>query len=1694
MQLPITKQDASGSPTFCKDASIELSEEIGAASISPAGRDVVLANNNGLLIIDLDNPYSSPRRIVNKSHWDVADVQWSPFADRSNWVASTCNQKAVIYNLAMAPETSRAPIQFTLHSHGRAITDINFSAHNPDVLATCAVDSFVMTWDLRAPEKQANSFEISNHLDRIRSKFQEAKELPWGSLIGTNERIRHVDAQRTFNPTLQHKPFAQMGDFVAGASQVKWNRQNEYVLASSHHKHLYTWDVRHGAKPLTTIPAHTTKICGIDWHRSEPNKILTCSLDKSIKIWEGVGTQADITQPYRVIRTLHPVRRARHTPFPNGILTMSERGTSALDLYTHDAGGSAQDSGIAKSAHAFQAHAEDCEVKEFLWRSRGSIENGIDEREFQLVTFGTDNHLNLYTISSDLLEKTVGFKRGGPITEKPSTTRRGAMYLTYRDGPPKQDVPRVSTSSNQRQGVLSTLIENADRLDVINANGWRTSVNRETMSATSLRQNRLGNVTNEMKWIHGVKVGERHQELGAEVDASILSKNQIAVQPQKDLKAEVSQAGKRFTTVKFEHTDFQNHQITVGFNGPWGDPDNAVGRKSDRKLVFLRLTIDFPPEYPSVTEEGSHPLQVRFQKTTAATDEVTLTRLRNDLQDIAFRYADKGLEALEPVLSYALGERSQEELLALIKDEEKAFDWPESGSSSSEDDAFEGIDQNDMTSSQTNTNVPLPIQCTARFFGSGYLVLSRAPTIPTTSGLDPIRLNRNPQNFPKDEIFESFGRLDPAHGYRSESPVSSSGSWDLASSQSSASSSGDETGLPVSRFQPPLAWQRGNVRFQAQQSHPSSSGAAKPSKPNFILTILDSSIENLMPSRRDLAEEYQIFGDGPSVCLHNSEVARKYGLDDLADVWLLCKLILNNEVPLEILNQNRRREQVLVLARRALVRIKRKDSGMDLQFDEADPVTNPKLKGRIKWGHHTVVTWLIPALFDHFERLADTQMLAMLSCIFSEPAAREGVTSAMSKMRQSCLPMSMEAPAFSLDYFASADAAWSLFKASLSLPSTPAYSRYANVHEFGWHRLTKTLDTYGSHSSSNGLWGSDTIPSEPVTPYSTGSTPPNPSRPPTLRSHNSNTPYSTSPEHHVSKRSSTANFASAIATLSRPFSNALSSSPPVKATARPDADLSTSAPTSGVTWGTTTFYGSGSGNNSTEKTPMPVTRTTKHGKRASFGQSDHVNINYYSDSDSDFEDFSYPQGDATSDYTAPPTPGAEDDSDGTTKITVTLKNQDRFDEEASVSAPLLDMGKEWLFRAWRNQYAEMLGCWGLVSARAEVLKFNGLVSYFPPGIEREGGGSKAGSVHLGFKGDENPSTPLPLPPTTTTTSLSTPISRSSTLAPPPSPFHNPRSPIEFQPSTPVNTATHTHTLNTTTIDSTFDPTTTPSVSITPATHPLGLSIPSPPPLHTNYPSITESGYTTPINTQPKPFPTSSMSTSIYTGMITSRPSIGSRTHSTLSKASSLGGTTATPNSTMTTGTPNANTSTTIQPSRHISTPSYSSAYPSSTATPNISGAPSPSHISHSASAAAAKRDAGKETVHACSICWIRVQGRFFLCPRCGHVAHFGCLDTGGEGEGDGHRVEEDECVVGCGCGCGFESQSEEEIWDGEDEKAGLRFKDGGAREGEVVWNEKGDFRGEDERERERVGEARAYDGIADWKKEGGGRRKGRKMG
>lgn len=370
-------------------------------------------------------------------------------------MVSTSNQKALVWNLAMT--NARASIEHVLHAHTRAVTDINFSAHHPDILATCAVDSYVHCWDLRHSARPAVTF----------------------------------------------------CDWFAGATQVKWNRQNPHILASSHNKMLRIWDDRKGAHPLRSIEAHSTKIYGVDWNRTETNNVATCSLDKTVKFWDYTS---DADQPKWIIETPFPVWRARHTPFGSGLLAMPQRGDYDLHLYDRRQGESSKDEGNVQSIHQFSGH--DDQVKEFLWRSRGSITDTSDNREFQLVSWGKDRVLRLHHVDQTLYNA-IGYERGEEVRNKFSISRRNAQYKTFRENTLR---PRTQ---NFTLGIGRD-VQSQEKVDYGSQGVSGMTLGRTTLNLKSgggIASSVAGRKANQhqdvdaISWMKGVKIGKRENTL-----------------------------------------------------------------------------------------------------------------------------------------------------------------------------------------------------------------------------------------------------------------------------------------------------------------------------------------------------------------------------------------------------------------------------------------------------------------------------------------------------------------------------------------------------------------------------------------------------------------------------------------------------------------------------------------------------------------------------------------------------------------------------------------------------------------------------------------------------------------------------------------------------------------------------------------------------------------------------------------------------------------------------------------------------------------------------------------------------------------------------------------------------------------------------------------------------------------------------
>lgn len=819
--------------------------------------------------------------------WEVADVQWSPHASKPYWVISTSNQKALVWNLALPSDSA---IEHMLHGHQRAITDINFHSLHPEILATCSIDSYIHVWDLRDPKQPAHSF----------------------------------------------------ADWRAGATQVKWNRRNENLLASSHDNKVYIWDKRKGTIPLHTLRAHSGKVNGLDFSRTEETKILSCSTDQTVLLWDYAK---DDKEAEKKIHTNFPVWRARHTPFGQGCAIMPLRGGSN-SVYVCDL----QDTGDVcdlNPVHEFRGHLEP--VKEFVWRSRGGL-NGIEDREFQLVTWSKDHDLRLWPLSQETL-KSVHYNYGSSL--KQNLTRKGSPYITYQTEPEGSE--------------LQAQIKHPRKPSV----SYGTSPKNKTKESSKSTAVMTGNTTQSVKpdnshlhWISGVRIGR--SAFAAPFDNNISTGDvpEDGEATPGNLGEEVSIVAHKFPRVHFENISVSTGDCVVSLNGPWGEqtaisPEQQLIEEEENKLIFLRLAIKFPLTYPF--EAPSFLI-----KDSDKISETTNHEIIAELNSISQTLTSKGKYCLEHCLRYLLGDKvslsdiddDDDELkegvmLSSLFDDgvDELVDLSnefENSSSSGDDDQLE----DSMVSKNNNVlaygTTPVPKGCGAVWSKGGQLVCFF-----TQRKDDKKNFASNEGGTPNVSTVKSLNKFqidddDSSDSLESDSDemnsfVYGNSVWPLSNNKFR------------NHFKIPQLGSRTSRGGGAPTSNTERSQGIYPAREKNLVKVYDFT--NLIPSRHDLASEYKVLGGSPSeLAAHNMVVAQKHNCYDVADCWKIISIILSDV---------------------------RGSSSSHIAFKSRE-LNEFGAFGQFEWGIHPFGTnWLIDTMFAYFERQNNTQMLANMSCILS---------------------------------------------------------------------------------------------------------------------------------------------------------------------------------------------------------------------------------------------------------------------------------------------------------------------------------------------------------------------------------------------------------------------------------------------------------------------------------------------------------------------------------------------------------------------------------------------------------------------------------------------------------------------------------------------------------------------------------------
>lgn len=342
---------------------------VAAISVGPDRDSVALANKEGLFLFSLDQPRKPPVFVKNPGEWSMADIQWNPHLARREWIAATSDRQLVIWNVDGAKEASGPPslpqrghnsasrnVERWYQGHTRTITDLDWSTHTPDLIATAGFDSWIHVWDMRVPNTGMQPGPLDD------------------ASLGPSDVLG--------NPPASFCPFG------TGAPLTFFSRHDPNLLVSSHHTDLHVWDLRRpGPRALHTVrSAHRLEIRGLDWSRGPNQTLVSSGQDRAIRVWDISGSEARLVEE----RTLeYAPWKCRWAPAGDGFVVLPF-GNNRNNLYLYPPAHG--DSGAPVDPVAvLEGHEES--IVDFVFRPRTSD-------SFDVVSWGLDETLRVWQVGS----------------------------------------------------------------------------------------------------------------------------------------------------------------------------------------------------------------------------------------------------------------------------------------------------------------------------------------------------------------------------------------------------------------------------------------------------------------------------------------------------------------------------------------------------------------------------------------------------------------------------------------------------------------------------------------------------------------------------------------------------------------------------------------------------------------------------------------------------------------------------------------------------------------------------------------------------------------------------------------------------------------------------------------------------------------------------------------------------------------------------------------------------------------------------------------------------------------------------------------------------------------------------------------------------------------------------------------------
>ncbi|CAN7991841.1 unnamed protein product [Ixodes hexagonus] len=337
-----------------------------AMALDSDGQYAVLAGRRCIALINLDAPDTTLKKSVRQSKFEISSAEWNPHLTDTFLLA--CNQSVELLtwcNGELQSTLILLPRYYPSH-----FSDINWSPFDENLLATSSFDTYVHIWDSREPRK------------------------PYLSLSA-----------------------------VAGASQVKWNKVTQHVLATSHNGDVRIWDTRKSASPVQYIAAHPSKIYGLDWNPSSEHQLATSSQDGTVKVTRCCFMQEvvlimmhrRVTWSFGGVAPAHPPK-ARRRDSDEGTETTMSLLYASLSAQPLARGLESSDERQNFNDEYLEAHS----------------------RDYQLVTWSKDQSLHLWNVDAQFQGQC-----GQEVSEEDSVSLGASALAEVPSTPASSEVPKT---------------------------------------------------------------------------------------------------------------------------------------------------------------------------------------------------------------------------------------------------------------------------------------------------------------------------------------------------------------------------------------------------------------------------------------------------------------------------------------------------------------------------------------------------------------------------------------------------------------------------------------------------------------------------------------------------------------------------------------------------------------------------------------------------------------------------------------------------------------------------------------------------------------------------------------------------------------------------------------------------------------------------------------------------------------------------------------------------------------------------------------------------------------------------------------------------------------------------------------------------------------------------------------------------